>query len=125
VEGAVWTLRTEARINHRYLDKDGLRREQAAEAVQTDRAQVGKYEWVSVPAGRYNALRVQWLSRIAVKTKGRPVLERLTTEPYRREEMWISPGIGIVKRSIEYLNHERVDQRVVFELRSFRLDQSR
>ncbi len=120
VEGAVWIMRTESRIIHRYRDKDGIRRDQAAEAVQTDRAIAGLYEGVTVPAGQYSALCVRWISRIAIKNKGRPVLEWLTAEPYRQETMWLAPGVGIVKRSIEYLKPGKRAQRVTFELQEFR-----
>jgi hypothetical protein len=119
VEGAVWTMKTSTQIVHKYRDKEGVWQEQEAAAVQTDRAQAGKFEPVVVPAGRFGAHRVSWISRISIEARGRPVLEALTTDPYRRETMWLSPGVGVVRRIVEYLRDGRTRYRVLLELSSF------
>jgi hypothetical protein len=118
-------MTTSSRIIHKYQDKFGIQQEQMAKAVQKDRAKAGKFESVEVPAGRFNAYCIRWRSRISIKVKGRPVLEALTTEPYRRETMWISPGIGIVKRIVAYLKNGRVTDHIVFELVSYRAADNR
>lgn len=120
IDGAVWTVSTAATIRHKYLDKKGVAHERDAESVQTDRAQVAGLEKVVVPAGRFDAYRVRWQSRYAIKAGGRPVLEPLTASPYRRETMWIAPGYGIVRRSVAYKQAGEKTKRVSFDLVQFK-----
>jgi hypothetical protein len=116
LEGAVWSMISTRQILHKHRDKEGNVKQQTAVARQKDRAQVKRFETVVVPAGRFGAHRIDWLSRVDIKADGRPVLEELTTEPYRRERMWVAPGFGIVKRVINYLRGGRIRETIIFEL---------
>jgi hypothetical protein len=116
VEGAVWTKSSKREILYKYTDKKGRPFEARAKATQRDRARASKFETVVVGAGRFGAHRVEWLSRVAIKTKGRSVLAYLTTEPYRREVMWLAPGIGIVSRNISYVSRGTDVESILFNL---------
>ncbi len=100
--GAVWRQELAREVVHRFRDSRGKPQERPAKAMQRDRAEVEDEEEVTTPAGRYQAFRVYWLSRIEIKVKKRLILDRLTDEPYRKEIMWLTPGIGVVRRRIEY-----------------------
>lgn len=102
VGGAVWGLELDRTVPYRFRDGRGRPREVAASARQRDRAQAGEEDDVIVPAGRFTARRIEWLSRIQIEAQGRPVLVELAAEPYRRESMWVSEGTGIVKRRITF-----------------------
>jgi hypothetical protein len=119
IEDAVWAQRLTRHVMYSMRDKKGKIHKSTAIAKQRDRAQAGKFEPIVVPAGRFGAHRVDWLSRIEVTTEGRPILEHLTTEPYRKESMWIAPGIGIVKRQIDYQIGMDVKQSIIFQLMSY------
>lgn len=106
VEGAVWELRIRRKVTYQIATPKGETKERKGEATERHRALAGKLETVTVPKGKFNARRIDWLSRLELKTEGRPVLMPLTTEPYRKETMWVVPGIGIVKRSISFLTEE-------------------
>jgi hypothetical protein len=116
VEGAVWSMTSTRQVLHKHRDGEGDAKAQMAEAFQKDRAQVKQFDTVVVPAGRFGAYRIEWLSRVDIRAQGRPVLEELTTEPYRQERMWVAPGIGIVKRVIDYLRGGRIRETIIFEL---------
>ncbi len=119
IQGAVWTKESDRDIVYKYTDNRGKPHEQEARARQRDRASVGDFETVVTPAGRFGAHRIEWLSRVSIETKGRVVLGHLTTEPYRKETMWLAPGVGIVVRDIDYLQSSRVMERIQFDLLSF------
>ncbi len=106
VRDAVWIQDFKRHVLYRFSDDKGKTHETLAEARQWDRAQVRGVESVVVPAGRYDAYRVTWLSRIEIRAEGRPVFKQLTADPYRRESMWIVPNIGFVRRQIEYIGKE-------------------
>jgi hypothetical protein len=120
IEEAVWTMETQRDVVYRYKDEKEKSYELAAVASQQDRARVIGFESIIVPAGSFGAHRIQWRSRIEIETKDdaktRTVLERLTTEPFRRELMWVAPGIGIVRREIDYREMFRGKEVIVFEL---------
>ena len=103
IDGAAWELWTEAEVTYRLANKKGLTKPHRGIAKARHRALAGKAETLTVPAGTFNARRIEWTSRVEIRTDDRPVLMPLTTEPYRRETMWIVPGVGIVKRSISFL----------------------
>lgn len=118
VPGAIWIHRYQREVIHSYYDKRGRRVKALAVVVQKDRAQAKDTERVLTGAGAFDALKVMWLSRVEIKVKGRPVLEKMTTEPYRKETMWLAPGYGIVRREIEYLGDKKKE--VVFDLVDYR-----
>lgn len=119
IQGAVWTKESEREIIYKYHDSRGRPHEQKARARQKDRASVGDFDTVVTPAGKFGAHRIEWLSRVAIQTQGRVVLGHLTTAPYRKETMWLAPGVGIVVRDIDYLQSNRVRERIQFDLLSF------
>ena len=104
---------------YRYTDAKGREVEERARATERDRAQAGKFEALVVPAGRFGAHRIEWLSRVAIKSEGRPVLAYLTTEPYRKETMWLAPGIGIIRRNIVYILDGKVKHTIQFNLLNY------
>ena len=71
-------------------------------------------ERIVAPFGHFETRPVSWLSRLEIKIDGRPVLETLTTEPFRRETVWLAEGYGIIRRQIEYLGVEK--KQVTFDL---------
>jgi hypothetical protein len=87
-----------------------------ADILQTDRAQAKHAERIATPLGIFDTRKVIWLSRVKIKVKGRPLLEKLTSEPYRRETMWIAAGYGIIRRKIEYLGDKQSKKSVLFDL---------
>ncbi|MCP4599750.1 MAG: hypothetical protein GY847_04290 [Proteobacteria bacterium] len=117
VQGAIWTQDLERDVIYQYRDKRGKQHKVPARAKQRERAHVQDLEVISVPIGMHQAYQISWLSRIEITAKGRPVLEELTSEPYRREEMWVVSGIGIVRRRIEYPGYRAA--RISFELMSY------
>jgi hypothetical protein len=117
LEGAVWLQEYEREVEYRYLDKQRKWQTTLASGYQRDRANVKEFRNVTVPAGVFRACRVDWLSRLELKAEGRPVLKELTTEPFRRERMWIVPGIGVVKRTVEYPGHRAAQ--FIFDLVSY------
>jgi hypothetical protein len=102
LQDAVWNLDFERDVTYRYRDKRGKPHSMPAKAKERARATAHQREVVVTPAGPFNAWRVSWVSRIEIAAKGRPVLQELTAEPYRRETMWIAPGVGVVSRNIDY-----------------------
>jgi hypothetical protein len=114
IEDAVWTQQYQREVIHGFYNKDGRLVKALATVVQKDRAHAAGLEDVLTHAGMFKAVRVSWFSRVEMKIKGRPVLERLTTEPYRKETMWLAPGYGIVRREIEYVGDET--KSVIFNL---------
>ena len=115
IDGAVWELRSEREVAYQIADKSGLAKTRTGHAKERHRALARKLETITVPAGRFDARRVDWISRIEIRTDDRPVLMPLTTAPYRKETMWVMPGIGIVKREISFLEGQGKGT-VVFEL---------
>ncbi len=103
VEGAVWELRIHREIEYDNVDKKGKQIHSKGLSIEYHRASFAKTESVTTPKGIFDAMRINWLSRVSIETKGRPLFSHLTTAPYRKETMWIVPGIGIVKRHIEHL----------------------
>ncbi len=117
LQGAVWTQDSERDVMYTYRDKRGKVHRVEAHAKQRDRALVEDFENITLPVGMYRACRVFWLSRIEIKAKGRPVLQDLTSEPFRREKMWIVSGIGIVRRRVEYPGYRAAQ--IAFDLVSY------
>jgi hypothetical protein len=115
IEGAAWELRSRRPVTYELADKHGLAKPHTGIAEERHRALAGKIESIAVPAGKFDARRVDWISRIEIRTDNRPVLMPLTAEPYRKETMWVVPGIGIIKREISFLTGQGVGK-VVFEL---------
>jgi hypothetical protein len=116
VEGAVWNDIRRLALVYSFRDDKGRNHATEASAVIRNRAHVKGFESLVVPAGRFGGYRIEWITRIDIKADGRPVLAHLTTEPYRRETMWVSPGIGIVKREIDYLRGGRKYRSVTLSL---------
>ncbi len=114
VEDAIWNLDFKRNIMYSYRDDKGNAREILGEALQRDRAKAMGVSYVVVPAGRYEAYSISWMSRIDIKADKRVVLEQLTAEPYRNETMWVVPGIGFVKREIHFPGKE--NRSVTFHL---------
>jgi hypothetical protein len=119
IEGAVWTDIHHRVLRYGYRDKKGRHHELEARAVIRNRAHANGFETVIVPAGRFGAYRIEWLTRVDIEAEGRPILEHLTTEPFRRETMWVAPGVGIVKRNIDYLAVGRPSRTVTLSLTDY------
>ncbi len=102
IESAVWKHIYKRDVVHKSPDKHGVIHMQKAGGEQTDRAIVGEMEVIIVAAGRFEALRIDWLGRLELRADGRTVLAGLTTEPFRFETTWMAKGIGIVRRRVEY-----------------------
>jgi hypothetical protein len=117
IDDAVWIHQYQREVIYDSYNRQGRRVKALANLLQKDRAKAGGLEKVLTRAGTFQALRVTWLSRAEIKIKGRPVLEKLTTEPYRKEIMWLAPGYGIVRREIEYMGEET--KTVTFDLMEY------
>ncbi len=117
IDDAVWTHQYQRETIFKYQNRNGRWVKALASLLQKDRAKAGDMEKILTQAGTFQALRVMWLSRVDINIKGRPVLEKLTTEPYRKETMWLAPGYGIVRREIEYMGEET--KTVTFDLVSY------
>jgi len=102
VVGAVWTHEYERKVMHEITDARGKTHERKAVARQKDRAIAKEVHSVDVPAGRFDARRVEWIGRVAISVGKRPVLDGLTSEPYRHETTWFTTGIGMVRRRVAY-----------------------
>jgi hypothetical protein len=100
--GAVWTHEYGREVVHKITDDRGKTHERKATAQQKDRAIVKEVHEVDVPAGRFDARRIEWIGRVAISVGKRPVLDGLTSEPFRNETTWFAPGIGMVKRRVAY-----------------------
>jgi hypothetical protein len=112
--GSVWNAEYERQVTYHSRGFGGRQVEGPAVATQKDRGMVESFEEVVVPAGAFKAFRVFWLGRVSIAMKGRPVLDGLTAEPYRKDTMWFASGIGMVRRKVIY--PERKDGEVVFDL---------
>ncbi len=119
VAGAVWTEIQHRKLIYRYQDTHGKTQSLKADAVIKNRAHTRTFETVVVPAGRYGAFRIEWIGRVAITAAGRPILAHLTSEPFRRETMWVAPGVGVVKREISYLDRGISAQSVTLALKMF------
>lgn len=119
VTGAVWTEIQHRKLIYRYHDSGGKAHALKADATIKNRANAHPFETVVVPAGRFGAYRIEWIGRVEIAAKKRAVLEYLTTEPYRRETMWVTPGVGIIKREINYLAQDRTHQTVNIVLQHY------
>ncbi|MCP4599748.1 MAG: hypothetical protein GY847_04280 [Proteobacteria bacterium] len=117
IKDAVWTHEYKRNVLYKYRNKAGKLQEILAQARQRDRARETGLSQVIVPAGRFTAYCVSWLSRIQIRAEERLVLKRLTSEPYRRETMWLAPDMGIIRRKIEYLGEET--KSIYFDLISY------
>jgi hypothetical protein len=102
IEGAVWKHIYMRNVVHESPDKHGKIHMQKAGGEQVDRAMAGNMEVVIVAAGRFDALRIDWLGRLDLRAGERTVLAGLTTEPFRFETTWMAKGIGIVRRRVSY-----------------------
>ena len=102
IAGAVWVHEYERKVIHEITDDRGKTHERKAVANQTDRATAQEVHEVDVPAGRFDARRIEWIGRVAISVGKRPVLDGLTSEPYRSETTWFAPGIGLVRRRVAY-----------------------
>ncbi|MBW2276771.1 MAG: hypothetical protein JRF63_04720 [Deltaproteobacteria bacterium] len=102
VIGAVWTQDYERKVVHKITDARGKPHDRKAVARQKDRAIAKEIHEVDVPAGRFDARRIEWIGRVSISVGGRPVLDGLTSEPYRYETTWFTAGIGMVRRRVSY-----------------------
>jgi len=102
VTGAVWAQEFERNVTHAITDERGKRHERKAIARQRDRAVAREIHEVDVPAGRFDARRIEWTGRVSVFFGKRPVLDGLTSEPFRSETTWFAAGIGMVRRSVSF-----------------------
>jgi hypothetical protein len=102
VVGAAWTAEYERKVLHKITDDRGKTHERKALARQKDRAIAQDVHEVDVPAGRFDARRIEWMGRVSISVGKRPVLDGLTSEPFRSETTWFAPGIGMVKRRVAY-----------------------
>jgi hypothetical protein len=118
IEGSVWDRSFEADVEYVSTDRLGKTHRETARAFLDDRATVEGIETVIVAAGRFEAVRIGWLGRIELEAKKRRVLERVTSEPYRRESTWMARGIGMVRRRVEFADEGT--KVVTFDLVSYR-----
>jgi hypothetical protein len=102
VTGAVWSQGYLRKVSHRISDDRGKVHERKAVARQKDRAIVKELHEVDVPAGRFDARRIEWIGRVSISVGKRPVLDGLTSAPFRNETTWFTSGIGMVRRRISY-----------------------
>ncbi|MCP4600268.1 MAG: hypothetical protein GY847_07010 [Proteobacteria bacterium] len=102
ITGAVWTQELVWSIRSGQSKNKRRGRAGKTTAEQRDRAYVESIETTIVPAGSFEAVRITWLSRFFVKSKGRSDLNHLDDTLFRKEQMWLARGVGIVKRRIEY-----------------------
>ena len=102
VEGASWTQILSREVQHEMATPKGIMEKVAARGVQTDRALAGEVSDVIVPAGRFQARRVDWTCRLELVRNKRPILDPLTAKAFRTEIMWIAEGVGIVRRRVEH-----------------------
>jgi hypothetical protein len=117
VEGAVWSQSYRREGSHEMTTPKNQTVRVDVRGVQTDRALAGEQAEVIVPAGSFSARRIDWTGRIELSDRGRPVLDPLTAKPFRKEILWVSEGVGIVRRRVE---HAIPDEAVVtFDLVSY------
>ena len=104
INGAVWESGHRRNVLYQSRDKANRIVEEKAVVIQTDRAQLLRQEKVIVPAGVFQAHLVSWLSRMEIRAgkKGRRVLERMTTEPFKKETIWFAPEAGMLRRRVTY-----------------------
>ncbi len=119
IKGAMWKFIYFRNLSYRSRNSDDKIVDENADSVQTDIVTVKDREKIIVPAGIFkNAIRVEYLSRLEMKAKGRrSVLNPLTVKPYRRDTIWFAPGIGMVKRRVSYINQK--GKNVTFVLNSY------
>ncbi|MBN2525908.1 MAG: hypothetical protein JXR76_05895 [Deltaproteobacteria bacterium] len=119
VDDAVWKYTYRRKIKYRSQNKHREIVEEDAVGVQTERATMKRQEKVVVPAGVFQSYLVSYGSRMEILagTERRKVLQKLTTEPFRRETVWFAPGVGMVRRRITYNTPEKVD--IIFNLVRF------
>lgn len=114
VIGAVWHQEYERQVTHEIRDERGRVHARKALAVQRDRAIAKEIHEVDVPAGRFDSRRIEWIGRVSISVGKRPVLDGLTSEPYRSETTWFAPGVGLVRRRVAY--GESMKNSVTFNL---------
>jgi hypothetical protein len=109
IKDAVWNLYFKLDFLYLYTDKKGKEIKEQATAYETNRAMAGEKEEIITPYGIFNAVKINWLGRVEIKTQksNRKVLKELTTRPYREEAMWFAPGIGMIRRKIVYLDDKK------------------
>lgn len=117
VVGAVWSQEYKRRVIHEIRDDRGQVHARKAIAVQRDRAIAKEVHEVDVPAGRFDARRIEWIGRVSISIGKRPVLDALTSEPYRSETTWFAPGVGLVRRRVAY--GESMRNAVTFNLTEY------
>jgi len=115
IPDGVWSFQITRELDYQSMIENRKIVVEKARAIEVDRALVTGLIDVVVPAGIYKAWRVDWISRIEMKAgKGRDVLARLTTEPYRKDAMWFAPGVGLVKRRVSFM--ESPAEEITFSL---------
>lgn len=107
VVGAAWIAEYERSVEHVSRDRQGRGHPQRAVGRQRDRAVVDELRETIVPAGRFDAYRIEWTGNISLTVGKRPVLVGLTAEPFRSETVWVAPGIGIARRLVRYAGSSR------------------
>lgn len=119
ISDAVWEYGHRRHIRYRSRGNNQEIIEEDALIAQTDRAQMLRQEKVIVPAGVFQADLVSWVSRIEIRAgkRGRRVLEKLTTEPFKKETVWFAPGVGMVRRRVTHAAPHQRD--IIFELIRF------
>ncbi|MCK9459190.1 MAG: hypothetical protein M0R80_06090 [Proteobacteria bacterium] len=116
-DGAAWSQSFARSGEHEMTDAKGRTERVAVRGTQIDRALAGELADVTVPAGTFPARRIDWTARVELFVGKRPVLDPLTAKPFRTEILWVSEGVGIVRRRVE---HAIPDETVVtFDLVSY------
>ena len=113
----MWTHGYERQVTHSIQDDRGRVHKRRARAEQADRATVLDRHEVVVPAGRFDAYRIEWTGRVSLLIGKRPVLDGLTAERFRTETTWFAPGIGMVRRRVSYAGSAK--DSVTFNLLSY------
>ena len=102
IEGGVWKHIFRRKVTYESRDRSGKTHVEEAMATQSDRAMVKERDEVIVPAGRFDAIELEWIARVDIEAKKRKVLREITSEPFRKETMWFARGIGPVRRFVQY-----------------------
>lgn len=85
---------------------------------QPDVVMVESHGQVVVQAGVFEGVQLKVVSRMSIETRagGTKVLNALTAKPFKEELVWLVEGVGMVKRTVDYIN---MDDDIVFSLLAF------
>lgn len=114
IEKSVWISEYTRHVLYQYRGNGEETFMRVGLAKQSDRAEVKGIQKIVALTTAHDAYVIEWSSLFEMVVNGRPVLNTLTTDSYRREKMWMVPNIGIVRREIQYKLND--DSKVVFDL---------